>query len=311
MATSPPRHFAGALKILPPLAIVAAWGLSYAAIRAAVREIPPFTLAFFRFLLAALVVWPIYRRGERRAVRPGDRWGLLLLGLTGVTLYFAFENTGLQYTTASHGAMIAATIPLCVELAAARAKGHRLPRQALAAALVALAGVFILVRPGSGEGASLVGDLLMFGAVASWVAYTFLAERLAGRYPGFQVTHIIQVIGVASFLPGALVETLLRPWRWPSASAWGGVVFLGIFCTAMAYHVWNRAIADLGVTTASNLLYGVPVVGVLGGVVLLDEPFTPSLALGSALILAGVIWANRAAHSVDRAGSPPPEAGTP
>jgi drug/metabolite transporter (DMT)-like permease len=293
------------LAIVSPLLIVAAWGLSYAAIRAAVREIPPFSLAFLRFLLATLIVWPIYRRGERRAVDPGDRWPLLLLGLTGVTLYFAFENTGLQYTTASHGAMIAATIPLGVELVAARRSGTRLPRQAVAASLVALAGVFVLVRPGIEDGASLAGDLLMFGAAASWVAYTFLAERLAGRYPGMQVTHIIQLVGVATFLPGALAETLLSPRPWPSAGAWGGVAFLGIVCTAAAYHVWNRAIADLGVTTASNLLYGVPMVGVLGGVLLLGEPFTPSLAVGSALILTGVIWANRAARIPGHPESPP------
>jgi drug/metabolite transporter (DMT)-like permease len=271
------------------------WGLSYAVIRASVREIPPMSLAFLRFVLASSLLWPFVRR-QWRPVARRDRLPLLALGLTGVTIYFAFENYGLKYTTASHAALIIATIPLCTELVAALRRREALGWQTLAASCVALAGVFVLVGPGQDPQASLLGDLLMFGAVGSWVCYSFLVEKPSGRYPNLQVTEIIMLIGLLTFLPGAVAETLLAPYPWPSVAAWGGVVFLGVFCSAFAYHFWNQAIPALGVTVSCNLLYALPLVGVAGGIVLLDEPLTPGVGLGAVLIVGGVVWAHRSSR---------------
>lgn len=272
------------------------WGLSYAVIRASVREIPPMSLAFARFVLASILLWPFVRRQWRPVARQ-DVLPLLALGLAGVTVYFAFENYGLKYTTASHAALIIATIPLCTELVAALRRGKGLAWQTVAASCIALAGVFVLVGPGEDPQASLLGDLLMFGAVGSWVCYSFLVEKTSGRYPNLQITLIIMLIGLVTFLPGAAAETLLSPYPWPSAAAWGGVIFLGVFCSALAYHFWNQAIPALGVTVTSNLLYVLPLVGVSGGIILLGEQLTPGVGMGSVLIIGGVVWAHRSSRN--------------
>ena len=102
----------------------------------------------------------------------------------------------------------------------------------------------------------------MFGAVASWVWYSFQVERLAGRYPNLLLTQSILVVGAVSFLPGAAAELLFLPVPRPSAAGWGGVIFLGVFCSALGYHFWNQAIPALGVTATNNLLYTLPLVGV-------------------------------------------------
>lgn len=274
---------------------VVAWGLSYAVIRASVQEIPPMSLAFSRFVLAAALLWPFVRRRWQPIARQ-DRLPLLALGLTGVTIYFAFENYGLKYTTASHGALIIATIPLCTELVAALRRRESLAWQTMVASCVALAGVFVLVSPGQDPQASLLGDLLMFGAVGSWIWYSFLVEKTSGRYPNLQVTQLIMLIGLVTFLPGAAAEMLLSPYPWPSAAAWGGVVFLGVFCSAIAYHFWNQAIPALGVTVTCNLLYALPLVGVAGGIILLDEPLTAGVGLGAVLIIGGVVWAHHSSR---------------
>ncbi len=271
------------------------WGLSYAVIRASVQEIPPMSLACSRFVLASALLWP-FVRSQWRPIARQDWLPLLALGLTGVTIYFAFENYGLKYTTASHGALIIATIPLCTELVAARRRRQGLAWQTVLAACVALAGVFVLVRPGADAEASLLGDLLMLGAVVSWVCYSFLVEKTSGRYPNLQVTQIIMLIGLLTFLPGAIGEMVFSPYDWPSAAAWGGVVFLGVLCSALGYHFWNQAIPALGVTVTCNLLYALPLVGVAGGVLLLGEQLTTGIGLGAALILGGVIWGHRSSR---------------
>ncbi len=270
---------------------VLVWGCSYAVTRATVQEIPPFTLAFLRFALATLLVWPLARRRSRVAIAPEDRRSLFLLGFTGVTLYFGFENLGLKFTTASHGALIIATIPLFTE--AARALRHRrLPRPLfLTGLLSAFAGVVLIVGHGGGN-ATLTGDLLVFGAVPTWVWYTFLAKRLVVRYPNLLLTLRIMAVGTLTLLPAALAEALFLPLPLPSLEAWGGVVFLGVLCSALGFHLWNQALPALGVALTNNLLNGIPLVGVLAGVIALGEPLTANILFGGALIVGGVVLAS-------------------
>jgi drug/metabolite transporter (DMT)-like permease len=293
--TSPPvfrlQHSWGAL-LLALFAIIV-WGASFAVTRATVREIPPMTLALLRFLLACLVLWPaVHGQLRRQRIARADWAGVLGLGVFGVSLYFAFENFSLSYTTASHGALIVATIPLITELTHAVRTRRRPALTVMAGLLVAFIGVLLLLGESEGE-ASLGGDLLMFGAVGCWVAYTFLAERLVLRYPNLLLTFWIMLIGTATILPLAAVEILLLPVPQPSLVAWAGVAFLGVFCSALAYLCWNRALPELGVPFTNTLLYGIPLVGVLTGILALGEPLTTATMLGIVLIPGGVLLASR------------------
>lgn len=270
------------------------WGVSYAVIRVAVHEIPPLTLASLRFVLAAAVLWPAARRrcrGERLA--PEDHWTTFGLGFLGVTLYFAFENWGLYFTTASHGSLIIATIPLATALVEAIQR-RTLPSAWLLGGLAtALVGIGLTVGS-SGREATVLGDLLVLGAVFSWVGYTFLARHLSDRYSPLFITQSALVVGAVTLAPLAALELLHHPIRRiPSPLAWASVAYLGVFCSALCYLLWNAAIPVLGVTVSSNLLNATPLVGVLTGVVALGEPFTATAALGSALILGGVVVASR------------------
>jgi drug/metabolite transporter (DMT)-like permease len=283
---SPWRH------LLSALLVVVAWGCSFAVTRVTVQEIPPFTLAFLRFLLATLLLWIPARRHRHTLIAAEDRRALFLLGFVGATLYFGFENVGLKYTTATHGALIVATIPLITEVANDFCR-RRLPKLlVLAGLLIALAGVVLLVGPGEGE-ATLLGDLLMLAAAITWVWYTFLADRLVKCYPNLLLTFRIMTVGALTLLPGALLEAFLLPLPRPSLAAWGGVLFLGSVCSALAYHLWNRAIPVLGVTVTNNLQYGIPLVGVITGVLALGEPLTLNILTGGSLILGGVLLACR------------------
>lgn len=281
-------------SLLLALAVVIFWGVSFAVTRATVNQLPPLSLAFLRFLLASLVLWPMTRQLRRQVpIAQSDRLAVFLFGFVGVTLYFGFENFGLKYTTASHAALLIAIIPLATELADALRRRRKPSLPVLAGMLISSAGVALIFGRDGGGGASLLGDCLMLGAVASWVWYTFLAEGLVHRYPNLLLTYHIMVVGTLTLLPGAAVEMLLTPIPFPSMAAWAGVVFLGIFCSALGYHFWNQAIPVLGVTASNNLLYGLPLVGVITGVLALGEPLTPTISAGAVLILGGVLLAGR------------------
>ena len=226
-----------------------------------------------------------------------DLRSAFLLGLFGVALYFAFENYGLVFTTASHASLIVATVPLGSAAVEAFRRRH-LPRPLpIAGMAVAALGVVLIVRPDGAGPKSLLGDLLVLCAMASWVAYTFLARDLMARYPPLLVTAATMASGTVVLLPMAALELLLHPFHVPSPSAFLALAYLGLLCSAVGYLLWNTALPVLGVSVANNLLNVIPLVSVLCGVVALHEPWNITIAAGGALILAGVMV-------VERTGSP-------
>jgi len=277
--------------LLYALFCVLVWGISYAVIRTTVQQIPPLTLACVRHLLGAALLWPLVRlRTPPQRLTARDHLIMLALGLSGISLYFAFENHGLKLTSASHGALIIALIPLCTELVQAWRQRVLPPAGVWLGTLTALAGVVVLIGHDDGV-ASLQGDLLMLGAVTSWVVYTFLVQRHARRYPGLLLTRQLMLYGALALLPGTLHELWRTRPSWPDAGALGGLAFLTVICSVVAYDFWNRAVPALGATRTNTLLYLVPLVGVVTGVLALDEPVTLQLFLGGALIFGGVLLA--------------------
>ena len=274
-------------------AVVLLWGVSFPVSRVALRELPPLALATGRFLLATALLWPAARRRGLRLER-GDVPTVWLLGLLGVALYFAFENYGLVFTTASHASLIVATI--APASAAVEALRRRVPPRPLVVAgmLLAAAGVAIIVRPEEGGGGSLLGDLLVLGAMACWVGYTFRARALMARASPLLVTAATMGAGAAILAPMALVEAWFTPLHLPSLAAWGALAYLGALCSAAAYLLWNLALPVLGVPVTNNFLNAVPLVAVTTGVLFLGEPLTAALALGGALVLIGVMVVERA-----------------
>jgi len=275
------------------LAVVLIWGVSFAATRVAVADIPPLTAALLRFGLAGAVLYPVVRRRwGRLALAPEDRRDGVLLGLSGVTLAFLFENMGLKFTTASHGALIVSTAPLATALAESVMRRRFPGLRVMAGFVTAFAGVVVIVGPGGGGEATWYGDLMVFGTVLCWVWYSFLIKRLTGRYPTLVVTQVVMVTGTLGLVPLAAVELVLFPVGMPGPLALASIAYLGILCSAVAYLWWNRAIHVLGVTATNSLVYGIPLVGVAAGVTLLGEPLTPLVLVGGLLVVAGVVTSN-------------------
>lgn len=179
-APSPEARSSPTRALLLALAVAVLWGVPFPVSRIAVRELGPLALAALRFTLATLVLWPAARRRGLQIDR-ADRPAILGLGLLGVTLYFALENYGLVFTTASHASLIVATIPL-VSAAVEAIRRRRWPRPLpITGMAMAAVGVAVIARPDGTGSRALLGDLLVFGAMpaGSWPAARRCSSRLA------------------------------------------------------------------------------------------------------------------------------------
>ncbi len=286
-------------RALPLLAIwgtVVFWGLSFVASKTILNTgVPPMTMVTIRFVAATIILNVFLRRFDPGArLRRRDILPLAVSGLFGVTIYFFFESRGIRLTSASHASLIIAVIPVVTVLAEAVLFRTRVTARVAAGVLLSVAGVFLVVgRPGAAGGGavSLAGDLFMFGACVSWVVYIILSKDLHERLSEIAITAYQSLFGTAFLIPLALLE--MRQWVPITLEAGLSLGYLALFCSALSNFLYVFALSRLGPIAVSPYVNLIPVVGVLGGVVLLGESIAWIQVLGGVVILAGVLLVSR------------------
>ncbi|HQH31978.1 MAG TPA: DMT family transporter [Petrotogaceae bacterium] len=264
------------------------WGVSFVATKVVVDAIDPVIAAFIRFNIAWVVMFVFIRKFNKYSKK--DLFYLLAASFFGVTAYFLFENSGLMYTTPTNASLIISATPLVYLLVSDILKKKLSGRIRYAGTVVAFGGVAMLVMNGRFVlKLNPMGDLLMFGAVVSWVIYTIAEEKLH-HLDNKIVSRDINFLGALFFIPFLFFsENKLHLWvsKQISFQTVAGLIYLGVFCSALGYIFWNKAIRDCGAKTATNGIYFIPVVTVIADAVILGNIPNIYTIGGAALVLAG------------------------
>ncbi len=288
------RHLRTALPVVAMLTAVSLWGPSFVATKVALRELPPFTIAFLRFFVASCVLYPVWWRSrERAAVSAGRRLYLVLGGLVGVTAYFILENLGVQRTTAGDAALLMAAIPVMCLLAELVWFRQAVPWRRGLGIAVSIVGVFLVIgqAPALGGPDRLLGDLLVLAAAVCWAAYSLLGRKL-NHFPRLTVVTHQALYGALMLVPFALSE--FARWQTMSLAACLTILYLGFLCSALTYLLYNYALKTLAASQVSAFLNLVPIIGVLAAVFLLGEQIQLTQVLGGVVILVGVVTSTKA-----------------
>jgi drug/metabolite transporter (DMT)-like permease len=249
-------------------------------------------------------------------------------GITGVTLYYLFENNGILLIPASEASIITGSTPILIMIAegvrekivmrnmptgsgkttepdcSPEAKKNVLYKTILPgiAAMFSLTGVALVAGGSLSFSGAVMGYVYMAAACVSWVCYCFLTRPLFDRRSRIYIVFWQSVIGFAGFLPFVIFENSLSTLMIPGLHVWGHMVFLGIFCSALAYWFYSQALRDLGIGTTSFFLNLVPVVSAIGGFFVLGERLRPLQLLGAGLVLAGVYLAMATQRKIELTG---------
>ena len=288
-------------QILPVLAAVGAmlfWGLSFVSSKAILNTgFPPMTMVALRFLIASVVLIPLQRRldpGFR--LQKQDRLFLLLSALFGICLYFFCESRGIKYTSASNAALITAIIPALTVGAEYLIFRSGVRWFQVVGIALSIVGVYFVVQrtPGQYDRAFL-GNLLMFGACLSWVAYNMFSRNLHKGLKGVNLITFQTMIGTVLLLPIALSE--VRGWSFGNLGVWLNLIYLGVICTALSFFLYLYALARLGPVRVTSFINLLPVVSVVGGMLILGERLLLAQMIGGVVIVLGVFLVNRPGRS--------------
>ncbi|MGF1609689.1 MAG: DMT family transporter [Kiloniellales bacterium] len=283
------------LILAAALSAVTVWGGTPVVTKLAVAGLDPLAVGLLRTLLAPVVALPLLLAG--RLAPPASRSGRACLvaatlgGYVGFPLLFTL---GVARTSAAHGALLLALLPLFTGLIAALLE-RRLPgRPWWLGAALALAGSLLLVDQRFGlaaPGASLEGDLLVvLSCLCASAGY--VAGAHAGREAGaWAVTLWGVLLGGLALLPLAMLLPLPALLAQASVGLWSALLYLSLLSTVIAYAAWYWALGQGGVGRTGLLQFAQPLVGLVLAALLLGEALTWPLLLAAAMILAGMLLA--------------------
>ncbi|MGI6376934.1 MAG: DMT family transporter [Anaerolineae bacterium] len=290
VAPSGPRRFVisrgrGALYLSITVLI---WGSTLVVTQAAMRHFGPVLLVLLRFGIAFMLLLPLaWRRGFRwrHALQPDS----LLLGLTGLALFYMLQNLGLAYTSAASASLILAGVPIATALLEALVQRQRLRRTQWLGISLAVLGTAMVGGAQQATTATnpVLGNLLILGCVGAWAAYTLLLKRVPAGRDILCVTVGSFGAGILMVLPFAIWETVTAGLPQPDLLAVGAVLYLSVAASGLTMWFWNMGVQVLEASTATTFVNLVPVMG-LGIALLAGDSVSLWQALGGVLALGGV-----------------------
>lgn len=277
------------------------WAVSFVATKIALEAAPPLTVVSLRLLIASACFLPVLLAGGRwRRVAEGHTL-LRLFGLSlfGAGLHYGFQTVGLQTTNASNASVYVATGPITILLLAVVFLGEKLTARKLTGIAIAVAGVVVVMGPETLAGfelaGSLVGDILVFASIVMWGCFTVFGKKITDKLGALTVTATVTLIGAAWMAPVGWIEmqhtgftlTAMTP------SAWFAVAYLGAGCNFLAVLLYFTALEHTESQKVGVYLYAIPPMTATAAALVLSEPITLGLAVGTALVIAGVALTER------------------
>jgi len=282
------------------------WGGTFIAGRILKENVGPFSAAFLRFAIASLFLLIIIRRNEGKIQRlkPPQFFPVAVLGMTGVFAYNAFFFKGLQLVNAGRASLIIATNPVFISLFSALLFREKLNLLKIIGILLSVSGAMVVISRGSipdlFRGGIGFGEILIFGCVVSWVAYSLTGKKVMSGLSPLTAVFYSAVIGAGFLFIPACVEGMINHVVTYSPLEWFSIFYLGFFGTVLGFVWYYEGIRKIGPTRASLFINFVPISAISLAYLILSEPITCSLLAGAVLVAAGVYLTN--SRFADRQG---------
>lgn len=278
---------------------IVVWGETFISSTVALRTLSPIELLAARMVVAILALLVIAPRRLKLKSRKHD-WYLMGAGLSGVTLYFLFENLALTYTSSANCSVIVSTAPFFVAVAARLfLKEAKLNRSFFIGFAIAMAGVCMVSYAGHSLKLNPLGDALCILAAVMWAAYCVFIRKLEGYgYNMLLITRRIFVYGLIFLVPVAAVFGFsVSPADLLNRDTLLNVLFLGLIASALCFVTWNIAVRLIGPIKTSVYIYLVPAVTIVCARLALNDTIHPLALAGAGLTLVGLVISQRPARA--------------
>jgi drug/metabolite transporter (DMT)-like permease len=274
------------------------WGGSFIANVIALRSIGPIEIASLRFFIAApvLAICTYLWKGKELFHIDRKDWGtIIIMALTGVTLQYIVQVSAQDYTTATNASLLINTSVFFIFIFSAIFLAEKMTMWRIVGAILGFAGVGLLVTDGSLSfdlGGHSLGDMMIILSALMWAIYSIYGKDISKKYHPLTILNYVFILGTIGFIPFYFLTPHLPLTSIP-LPAIAAVVFLAVFCSIIAYLVYNIALEKMDASKVAVYVYFVPLSTIILAAIVLGEAITPSSLSGGIMVLAGMYIAQK------------------
>lgn len=269
------------------------WGISFVWTKELLNaNFPVFLILTIRLAIASLLMFSVFKlMGKLERIEKTDLPKFFLLALFEPFLYFIGENFSMHFVDASFAAIMIALLPIVNPIALHIFNKDKIGWNLLFGAVISVIGIMIMsINPEGEIKISWQGTLLLLLAVFAGSGYSVILSRLINKYNPITITTTQNIVGILYFLPCLLIFDLDKI----SSVVWTkdailSLVFLAIFCSAVAFMLYSYSAKLLSVIKVSIFTNAIPVVTIIVAIILGQELFSFLKVLGILIVVSGLL----------------------
>jgi drug/metabolite transporter (DMT)-like permease len=201
--------------------------------------------------------------------------------------------TAQEYTTATNASLLINTSVFFIIFLSALFLNEKLSRWRIVGSVIGFLGVAVLVSKGSLSfdlGGNALGDLMILACAVLWSVYSIYGKKIASKYHPLTVLNYMFIIGTICLIPFYFLTPHAAITAIP-LDAIGAIVFLAIFCSIIAYLVYNIALERMDASQVGLYIYFVPLSTIILSWLILGETMTMETIGGGLMVLLGMYLA--------------------
>lgn len=275
------------------------WSWNFVVARGIFKQVPPVSLAFYRWLTATLIIFPFAFSSFKKewpVVRKSFLY-FLIAAATGISMFNTFIYIGAHYTTAINLALIGTTSsPILSVLFAGIFLKEKIHLLRITGMLVCIAGILVLLSNGNFHNLLHLhftrGDSWVLGAGLAFAIYNTMVRKKPAAVSPVNFLFVVFGLGTLLLVPFYIRETAVsQPVQW-HVSTILIILYLGLAASVLCFWIWNIAIRNLGAGRAALFGNLIPVFSTLEAVLILGEQINWVHGLSFGLVITGLLLAN-------------------
>jgi RarD protein len=284
------------LKFWKPIAVIIIWGVSFIATKYTLGEMKPLVIILLRQVIGVMVLVLFAIRTKQSFKITLRDFGWLSIFSFIATIHLWIQITGLEYTSASNTGWIIGVTPVFMLLLGLIFFKEKITLVQLTGIIISFIGLLLLVSKGDFVSINLItnkGDLLVLISAGTWAIYSIVGKKITLNYSPLMTIIYLFLIMSVYIAPFTINNENISAVIHLSFSAWLAIIFLGIFCSAVAYVLWAEAMNEMPAAKVGVFLYFQPFITFFAAWILLNEHVTFLTMVSGIIIVGGVMLVNR------------------
>jgi len=266
---------------------------------ASLYQIPPFSLNFYRWFFAGLILFPFTFKeliNKKNYIFKNIGF-FIILGISSITIFNSIVYYSLYYTQVISGVLMISTIPVWIIFIASILNIEKTNAfQIIGVGLSLIGVIFIITKADLNLIKNLdfnKGDLSMIVAMFAWAVYSALLKKKKYEISQLALLQVVIILGLIFLIPIYFIEMNLGHLIVLELPFYLTLSYVVIFPGLLAFFFWIKGISIIGANRAGVFLHLMPIFGAIMAMIIFDEKFMYYHLLGAIFILAGIILSNK------------------